>query len=89
MVVSARQRPAGTPPSERERTMFEAFKEILADRASRAEFVGALIECGAIVSIASAYYVSIPVRKAIRRLRYGTAAPRIIVGRAGLAGFMA
>ena len=53
--------------------MFEAFNEILADP----EFVGA-----AIASLAGAYYLSIPIRKAIRRFRYGTPEPRVIIGRA-------
>ncbi len=65
--------------------MFEAFNEILADPASRAEIVGAVIETLILIVPAAAYYVSIPTRKAIRRLRYGTAAPRVIIGRAGLA----
>ena len=45
--------------------MFEAFNEILADP----EFVGAAIEVAAIASLAGAYYLSIPIRKAIRRFR--------------------
>lgn len=58
--------------------MFEAFNEILADP----EFVGAAIEVAAIASLAGAYYLSIPIRKAIRRLRYGAPEPRVIIGRA-------
>ena len=63
--------------------MFEAFNEILADP----EFVGAAIEVAAIevaaiASLAGAHYPSIPIRKAIRRFRYGTPEPRVIIGRA-------
>ena len=40
--------------------MFEAFNEILADPASRAEIVGAVIETLILIVPAAAYYVSIP-----------------------------
>ena len=62
--------------------MLEAFNELMTDPASRAEIVGAFMEALIIIAMPAAYYLTAPVRKAIRRLRYGTDRPRVIEGHA-------
>ena len=65
--------------------MLEAFNELMADPASRAEIVGTLIEALIVTGMPAANYLTAPVRKAIRRLRYGTDRPRVIEGHAASA----
>lgn len=62
--------------------MLEAFNELMADPASRAEIVGTLMESLIIIGPSAAYYLAAPVRRAVRRLRYGEAQPRVIEGHA-------
>ena len=63
-------------------TMLEAFNELMADPASRAELVGGVVEALIFVIPAGAYILSLRIRSLLRRLRYGTDRPRVIVGHA-------
>ena len=63
-------------------TMLEAFNELMADPASRAELVGGVVEALIFVIPAGAYILSLRTRSLLRRLRYGTDRPRVIVGHA-------
>ncbi len=63
-------------------TMLEAFNELMADPTSRAELVGGVVEALIFVIPAGAYILSLRIRSLLRRLRYGTDRPRVIVGHA-------
>lgn len=63
-------------------TMLEAFNELMADPASRAELVGGVVEALIFVIPAGAYILSLRIRSLLRHLRYGTDRPRVIVGHA-------
>ena len=63
-------------------TMLEAFNELMADPASRAELVGGVVEALIFVIPAGAYILSLRIRSLLRRLRDGTDRPRVIVGHA-------
>ena len=62
--------------------MLEAFNELMADPASRAELVGGVVAALIFVIPAGAYILSLRIRSLLRRLRYGTDRPRVIVGHA-------
>lgn len=62
--------------------MLEAFNELMADPASRAELVGGVVEALIFVIPAGAYILSLRIRNLLRRLCYGTDRPRVIVGHA-------
>ena len=61
--------------------MLEAFNELMADPTSRAELVGGLVEVSSSSSPRS-YALSFRIRASLRRLRYGTDRPRVIIGHA-------
>ena len=61
--------------------MLEAFNELMADPTSRAELVGGLVEVLIFIP-AGAYALSFRIRASLRRLRYGTDRPRVIIGHA-------
>ena len=81
MGLSARQKASRNPTTEGT-TMLEAFNELMADPTSRAELVGGVIEVLIFAIPAGAYILSLRIRSLLRRLRYGTDRPRVIVGRA-------
>ena len=62
--------------------MLEAFNELMADPTSRAELVGGLVEVLIFIIPAGAYALSFRIRASLRRLRYGTDRPRVIIGHA-------
>lgn len=62
--------------------MLEAFNELMADPTSRAELVGGLVEVLIFIIPAGAYALSFQIRASLRRLRYGTDRPRVIIGHA-------
>lgn len=63
-------------------TMLEAFNELMADPTSRAELAGGVVEALIFVIPSGAYILSLRIRSLLRRLRYGTDRPRVIVGHA-------
>lgn len=63
-------------------TMLEAFNELMADPTSRAELAGGVVEALIFVIPAGAYILLLRIRSLLRRLRYGTDRPRVIVGHA-------
>ena len=63
-------------------TMLEAFNELMADPTSRAELAGGVVEALIFVIPAGAYILSLRIPSLLRRLRYGTDRPRVIVGHA-------
>ena len=81
MGLSARQQ-ASRNPKAKGTTMLEAFNELMADPASRAELVGGVVEALILVIPAGAYALSLRIRSFLRRLRYGTDRPRVVVGHA-------
>ncbi|MCH4844698.1 hypothetical protein [Bifidobacterium pseudocatenulatum] len=54
----------------------------MADPTSRAELAGGVVEALIFVIPAGAYILSLRIRSLLRRLRYGTDRPRVIVGHA-------
>lgn len=62
--------------------MAENPKETMADPTSRAELVGGLVEVLIFIIPAGAYALSFRIRASLRRLRYGTDRPRVIIGHA-------
>ena len=62
--------------------MLEAFNELMADPTSRAELVGGIVEVLILIIPAGAYVLSFRIRAFLRRLRYGTDRPRVIIGHA-------
>ena len=73
---------ASRNPRTKGTTMLEAFNELMADPTSRAELVGGLVEVLIFIIPAGAYALSFRIRASLRRLRYGTDRPRVIIGHA-------
>ena len=73
---------ASRNPTMEGTTMLEAFNELMADPTSRAELAGGVVEALIFVIPAGAYILSLRIRSLLRRLRYGTDRPRVIVGHA-------
>lgn len=62
--------------------MLETFNELMADSTCRAELVGGILECLVLIIPAGTYAISLRIRNLLRRMRYGTDHPRIIIGHA-------